>query len=70
MPLYEYECPSCAKRFDELRRLSEREDDAVCPACASPGARPVLGVPAPSPGGATRCGQPAATGCARRSGFT
>jgi putative FmdB family regulatory protein len=34
MPIYEYACPACAKRFEKLvRRFGE---PVACPSCASP----------------------------------
>jgi len=32
MPIYEYECASCGKRFDQLQRLSD-PDPTDCPTC-------------------------------------
>ncbi|MGL5249139.1 MAG: FmdB family zinc ribbon protein, partial [Brooklawnia sp.] len=30
MPLYDFECPACGERFEEIARL---EDSVACPAC-------------------------------------
>ncbi len=35
MPIYEYECASCGKRFDQLQRLSD-PDPSDCPTCGAP----------------------------------
>ena len=35
MPIYEYECVSCGKRFDQLQRLSD-PDPTDCPTCGAP----------------------------------
>lgn len=35
MPNYEYECPSCGARFEELRKMSERDQLLRCTACGS-----------------------------------
>jgi len=32
MPLYDYQCPACGERFEELRPLAERQH-ADCPKC-------------------------------------
>jgi len=32
MPLYEYVCPSCGQRFEEIRKMDERKS-APCPKC-------------------------------------
>lgn len=41
MPLYEYECTddACHWIFEQVRRISEREDPPPCPKCAAPTAR-------------------------------
>jgi len=33
MPIYEYICPQCHTRFEQLRSLSRAEEDADCPKC-------------------------------------
>ncbi|MEK6759105.1 MAG: zinc ribbon domain-containing protein [Deltaproteobacteria bacterium] len=35
MPIYEYECPSCSARFEELRKIAERDQLLRCTACGS-----------------------------------
>jgi len=35
MPMYEYRCPDCDRRFEKLRRMAEAEQPADCPQCAS-----------------------------------
>ncbi|MBN1940508.1 MAG: zinc ribbon domain-containing protein [Candidatus Aminicenantes bacterium] len=40
MPLYEFECSQCRKRFEALVRLG-REAEVVCSACGSPKIRKV-----------------------------
>lgn len=32
MPMYDYECPNCRERFEEMRPLAERAT-APCPKC-------------------------------------
>jgi putative FmdB family regulatory protein len=69
MPIYEYACPGCGERFEQLVR---RFGDAVaCPSCASADVEKQLSVfavasAAPSPALA-RCGEgacsPSAGGC-------
>ena len=34
MPIYEYACRGCGRRFEEMRRTEERLSAPVCPACA------------------------------------
>jgi len=35
MPIYEYCCPKCNTKFEELRPLSKAGDKAICPKCQS-----------------------------------
>jgi putative FmdB family regulatory protein len=35
MPIYEYRCRSCKKRFEQLRRMADADRDLVCPECRS-----------------------------------
>lgn len=35
MPLYEYECDSCGKRFERIQKFSDPPAD-TCPACGGP----------------------------------
>ncbi|MCH8195543.1 MAG: zinc ribbon domain-containing protein [Chloroflexi bacterium] len=30
MPLYEYVCPTCDERFEELRPIARAEEEATC----------------------------------------
>ena len=38
MPIYEFECGECGKRFDRLQKLSD-PDPTDCPACSQPAVR-------------------------------
>jgi len=33
MPLFEYRCPNCQRRFEKLVRLADRTEEAICPHC-------------------------------------
>jgi putative FmdB family regulatory protein len=33
MPLYEYLCQGCGRRFEAMRRMSERANGPACPSC-------------------------------------
>ncbi len=33
MPLYEYCCPECDLKFEQLRPLSRADEEAACPRC-------------------------------------
>jgi putative FmdB family regulatory protein len=41
MPIYEYICPKCRIRFEQLRSLSRSEEDADCPTCKSRSGRTI-----------------------------
>ncbi|HAH96864.1 MAG TPA: FmdB family transcriptional regulator [Firmicutes bacterium] len=54
MPLYEFICASCGKKFEELCRTSE-QTDVRCPACGSEKAARQLSAFA-CKGGGSSCG--------------
>jgi putative FmdB family regulatory protein len=33
MPIYEYQCPPCQRKFDQLRPFSRADEQAACPVC-------------------------------------
>jgi putative FmdB family regulatory protein len=35
MPLYEYRCQKCGKRFELLRRMQDADRELECPECRS-----------------------------------
>ncbi len=35
MPIYEYQCPACGHRFEELVRSQRDEKQVKCPACGA-----------------------------------
>lgn len=42
MPLYEYQCRSCGKTFEMLRRMKDADEDVTCPKCHSAGVERML----------------------------
>ncbi|MFB3917636.1 MAG: zinc ribbon domain-containing protein [Terriglobales bacterium] len=42
MPLYEYQCRNCGKRFEMLRRMQDADRDLRCPHCRSDKVEQVL----------------------------
>lgn len=46
MPIYEYACAPCGKRFEEIVVRSSAEADVKCPACGSPAVSRQLSRPA------------------------
>ena len=45
MPLYEYECEACSKRFERIQKFSDPKIE-VCPLCGSGPVRKLLSSPA------------------------
>ncbi|HET7695410.1 MAG TPA: zinc ribbon domain-containing protein [Vicinamibacterales bacterium] len=45
MPLYEYECEACQKRFERIQKFSDPQVD-VCPNCGRGPVRKLLSSPA------------------------
>jgi putative FmdB family regulatory protein len=35
MPMYEYRCEDCGRKYEQLRRMSEADQDLHCPQCGS-----------------------------------
>jgi putative FmdB family regulatory protein len=70
MPLYEYTCRSCGKRFEVLQRMGAGSDGVVCPACGSSEVGKQFSTFASaSAGGPMPCGAPSASSCGT-GGFT
>ena len=44
MPVYEYQCQQCDKRFELLRPMSQIDAPVACPRCASTDARRAISV--------------------------
>ncbi len=51
MPMYDYACRACGKRFEEMRRIAERLNAPPCPACGSVETELALSAPAVFGGG-------------------
>jgi putative FmdB family regulatory protein len=39
MPIYEYVCPECNAKFEQMRPLSQADKPATCPRCHKPARR-------------------------------
>lgn len=71
MPIFEYQCEACERRFDELIRNSADEAWVACPACGSPDV--LRQVSAPSIGGTSSSdgtGRASSSGCSPHGGFS
>ena len=41
MPIYEYVCRKCGSKFEQLRPMSQSEEEAACPKCGQPSERAI-----------------------------
>jgi putative FmdB family regulatory protein len=75
MPLYEYTCRECGRRFEVLQRVGADGTGVTCPGCGASHVAKQLSTFASSvaggtgAGGAMPCGAPSASGCGS-GGFT
>lgn len=64
MPLYEYLCRACGKRFEVLQRVGEGSAELRCPFCASAEVGKQLSTFAAKVGSTPApCGAPSAAAC-------
>lgn len=42
MPMYEYICNECGRRFEQFTWSSSSDDEILCPACGAANARKVM----------------------------
>ncbi|HPC84472.1 MAG TPA: zinc ribbon domain-containing protein [Thermoanaerobaculaceae bacterium] len=67
MPLYEYVCQQCGRRFEVLQRMGATAEGLSCPACGSGEVRKAFSTFAssvPAAGGSSLpCGKPSSAGC-------
>ncbi len=72
MPIYEYKCKGCGRRFELMRSMRDGHAPASCPACGSPDTSRLLSVFAAQTGGGESdngaCGWDAAAGACFRGG--
>jgi putative FmdB family regulatory protein len=66
MPLYEYLCPACGQRFEQIMRFSEADLTPACPYCGSRETRKAISALAAFSGSSDG----GAGGCATRGRFT
>lgn len=58
MPIYEYCCPKCGERFEELETVADRKKPHTCPACGAKNATLVLSTFAAHGTGGSSCSRP------------
>jgi putative FmdB family regulatory protein len=66
MPLYEYSCRGCGRRFEVLQRVGADHGGVVCPACGSDEVAKQFSTFASAvstSGAAMPCGASSAAGC-------
>jgi putative FmdB family regulatory protein len=65
MPLYEYTCRACGKRFEVLQRVGASAEGVTCPACggAEVGKQFSTFASAAASSGPMPCGAPSASAC-------
>ena len=70
MPIYEYKCRTCGRRFEMLRSMRDGHAVAECPACGSGETNRLLSVFAAQTAGAESdaCGWDAAAGMCFKGG--
>ena len=72
MPLYEYTCRTCGRRFEVLQKIGADASGVVCPYCGATHVTKQFSTFASAPtsgGGAMPCGAPSASACGS-GGFT
>jgi putative FmdB family regulatory protein len=69
MPMYEYRCTECGKKYEQLRRMTEADHDLVCPHCGSKQVQRQVSACAIG-GGASSGGGMGGGGCSPRGGFS
>jgi len=63
MPIYEYRCMDCRKKFDLLRPMSKSTEPAECPACKGQSKRIASTFMAKGSGGESLGGGGGCTSC-------
>jgi putative FmdB family regulatory protein len=69
MPLYEYRCEGCGRRFEVLQRVGATADGLECPACGDARLERAFSTFARGSMGAAGAGV-ASAACAPRGGFS
>ncbi len=61
MPVYEYECPECGKRFERRRTIEESDAEVECPECGAKHPRRLFSSFAAGASGDSSCGTSGST---------
>ena len=54
MPIYEYHCPACKKKFDKFVRNINQQANAACPVCHSQNVTRLISAPVIHAGGSSQ----------------
>ncbi len=46
MPVFDYKCLDCGKRYDVYHKVKEVQEDVICPSCGSKSHERLVSVPA------------------------
>ncbi len=68
MPIYEYRCIDCGKRFDALRSMSKADDPITCTNCESGNTKRQVSAAFAHSGGRVIAGGGNGSGCGSCSG--
>lgn len=68
MPIYEFKCQSCGRRFEKLCSIGESGEGLACPQCGTIGPRRVMSGFAAKSSGRDDFGGPASSGGSGCSG--
>jgi len=68
MPIYEFRCEKCQRRFEKLCPIGESGHNLQCPACGAPGPRRVMSGFATGGGGDSDAAASSGGGCAGCAG--
>ena len=64
MPIYEFRCEKCGRRFEKLCALGESGQNLRCPECGSPAPKRVMSGFAAATGTETAAASGGCSGCA------
>ncbi|MEN8140211.1 MAG: zinc ribbon domain-containing protein [Thermodesulfobacteriota bacterium] len=72
MPIYEFQCQECQKKFETLLTSSARINEVNCPDCQSQNIKKVISSPSSLNRGKAKVHIPAGalSGCSSRGGFS
>ncbi|NLB71158.1 MAG: zinc ribbon domain-containing protein [Chloroflexi bacterium] len=64
MPIYEYSCQACGKKFELLRAFSQADNQTTCQSCGSTQTKRLVSVATAFSGGSSLTGGSSCSSCA------